>query len=120
MTRPSCITTIATLVLSSLAGVAQPGGKVWWPQFRGPNSSGLGDGKPPVHFGPDQNVLWKTALGAGLSSPVIWEGRIFLTEFDRANKQLTTLCLERSTGKVLWRRSVTPTQIEKVHRIGSP
>jgi outer membrane protein assembly factor BamB len=96
------------------------GGKAWWPQFRGPNSSGLGEGRPPVHFGPDQNVLWKTALGSGLSSPIVWEGRIFLTEYNRANKQLVTVCIDRPTGKILWRRSVAPAKVEEVHPISSP
>ena len=120
VTPASLITLLATVILSSLAGATENHGKVWWPQFRGPNSSGLGEGRPPVSFGPDQNVLWKTALGPGLSSPIIWEERIFLTEFDSANRQLATLCLDRLTGKILWRRSVAPGQIEKVHRISSP
>lgn len=120
MKRVSWITLLAIVVLSSVAIVAQQGGKVWWPQFRGPNSSGLGDGKPPVNFGPDQNVLWKTPIGPGLSSPIIWGGRIFLTEFDRENKRLSTLCIERRTGKILWRRTVAPEQIEEVHAISSP
>src|SRR5262245_18071759 len=120
MTRTSLIILLATVVLSSFAGAAQNRGKAWWPQFRGPDSSGLGEGAPPVNFGPDQNVLWKTAVGPGLSSPIIWEGRIFLTEFDRANKRLATLCIDRLTGKVLWRRDVAPEQIEKVHEISSP
>src|SRR5205809_8095137 len=100
MTRGSWIHVAATLVLSSFAGAAER------PQFRGPNSSGIGDGKPPVKFGPSQNVLWKTAVGAGLASPTIPKGRAFLTEFDRATKQLATLCIDLRTGKILWRRSV--------------
>jgi outer membrane protein assembly factor BamB len=120
MIRTHSITLLATVILSSFAGATENTVKVWWPQFRGPNSSGLGDGKPPVHFGPDQNVLWKTAVGAGLSSPIVWEGRIFLTDFDRAKKQLATLCIDRGTGKILWRRTVEPEQIEKVHAISSP
>src|SRR5215813_870264 len=120
MTRASLITLLATVVLSSFAGAAQNSSKVWWPQFRGPNSSGLGEGAPPINFGPDQNVLWKTAVGSGLSSPIIWEERVFLTEYDRANRRLATLCIDRRTGKILWRRTVTPEQIEKVHEISSP
>ena len=108
------IIVVATVVLSSFAGAAE------WPQFRGPNSSGIGDGKPPVEFGPSQNVLWKTAVGAGLSSPIISKGRVFLTEFDRATKQLATLCIDQRTSKILWRRTVAPTEIEKVHEISSP
>ena len=120
MARASWIILLATVLLSCLAAAAQNSGQVRWPQFRGPNSSGLGEGRPPVHFGPQQNLLWKTALGSGLSSPIIWEGRIFLTEFDRAKKQLATLCLDRRTGKLLWRRTVAPEQIEKVHDLSSP
>ncbi len=114
MNRAPWIIVAATFVLSSFASAAE------WPQFRGANSSGIGDGKPPVEFGPSQNVLWKTAVGAGLSSPIISKGRVFLTEFDRATKQLATLCIDQRTGKILWRRTVAPTEIEKVHEISSP
>jgi len=114
MPHASWITLLATVVLSSFAGAAE------WPQFRGPNSSGIGDGKPPVEFGPSQNVLWKTAVGSGLSSPIIARGRVFLTEFDRPTKQLATLCIDQRMGKILWRRTVAPTEIEKVHEISSP
>jgi outer membrane protein assembly factor BamB len=120
MTAASLITLLATFILSSVATAAENGDKVWWPQFRGPNSSGIGDGRPPVRFGPEQSVLWKTALGPGLSSPIVWESRIFVTEFDRATKQLATVCIDRNTGKILWRRSVAPGKIEDVHEISSP
>src|ERR1700736_6060712 len=104
MTRSTVIVAIATVVLSSFAGAAE------WPQFRGPNSSGIGDGKPPVEFGPSQNVLWKTAVGAGLSSPITSKGRVFLTEFDRSTKQLATLCIDQRTGKILWRQTRAPAE----------
>jgi len=120
MKRAPQIALLATFVLLTIAASAQNVGKAWWPQFRGPGSAGLGEGRPPVQFGPNQNVLWKTAVASGLSSPIIWEGRIFLTEFDRAKKQLATLCIDRRNGKVLWRRAVTPEQIEKVHDLSSP
>lgn len=124
MTRRSWIALLAGVVLSNLAGAAQNidkgGGKAWWPQFRGPNSSGIGTGKPPVQFGPGQNVLWKVSVGPGVSSPIVWNGRIFLTEFDSANSQLATLCIDQRTGKILWRRTVAPETIEKVHEIASP
>ncbi len=114
MLRASWIIWVATVALSGFAGAAD------WPQFRGPSSSGIGDGKPPVDFGPSQNVLWKTAVGSGLSSPIISKGRIFLTEFDPATKQLATLCIDQRTGKILWRRTIVPGEIERVHEISSP
>src|SRR5436190_9060288 len=111
---------VVVVVLSSSTRASEKGGEAWWPQFRGPNASGIGGGKPPIYFGPSQNVLWKTAVGAGLSSPIIWAERIFLTEFDQESQKLTTVCIDRLSGKVLWRRAVAVEKIEKVHQISSP
>src|SRR5438067_4145982 len=77
-----------------------------WPQFRGLNGSGLcpSCGQLPTEFGPQKNVLWKTGLPVGKSSPVLIGDRIFLTASD--GDDLITMCLSRTTGKVQWRRSV--------------
>ena len=51
-----------------------------WMQFRGPNGSGVGDAtRLPSEFGPEKNVVWKTAVPPGHSSPVIAGDLIFLT-----------------------------------------
>jgi outer membrane protein assembly factor BamB len=120
MTRTLAIALLLAVVLSSFANAIENGHKRWWPQFRGPASSGVGEGRPPVHFGIDQKVLWKTAVGSGLSSPTVWKGHIFLTEFDRTSNRLSTLCLDRRSGKILWTRTVAAGEIEKVHEISSP
>ena len=65
-------------------------------------------------------LLWKTDLPPGHSSPSIWGNRIFVTAADKATKNLEVLGLDRTTGKVLWRRSVTADNIERLHEIGSP
>ncbi len=64
--------------------------------------------KYPVDFGPTSHVLWKTELPSGNSSPAVWGGRIFLTAFDKSNQRLETLCLDRQTGEILWRRTAPP------------
>jgi outer membrane protein assembly factor BamB len=90
-----------------------------WPQFRGLNGSGIGDGpEPPMSFGPSSNVLWQTQLARGHSSPCIWGDRIFLTTCEPPN--LVTLCLDRASGKILWRQPVTAPKLESTHRLGSP
>ncbi|MEW6306392.1 MAG: PQQ-binding-like beta-propeller repeat protein [Verrucomicrobiota bacterium] len=90
-----------------------------WPRFRGPDGLGIADGpRPPVEFGPAKNVLWKVPLPGGHSSPVIWGDRIFLTAFE--NGQLSTLCLDRKDGKILWTREAPAKEVEKTHRTGSP
>src|SRR5438045_9705172 len=77
-----------------------------WPQLRGPNGSGLcpSCGRLPTEFGPQKNVLWKTELPAGKSSPVLAGDRIFLTGSE--GDDLITMCLSRATGKIQWRRSI--------------
>jgi outer membrane protein assembly factor BamB len=93
-----------------------------WPQFRGSNASGLpAKGQnPPIKFGPTQNVLWKTTLPSGHSSPCIWGNHIFLTGFDKDKQQLYVFCLNRNNGHIRWRRNIPTEQIEKVHPISSP
>ena len=82
-----------------------------WPRFRGLDGSGVADGaKPPVEFGPGKNVLWQVATPSGPSSPCIWNDRIFLTAYDGG--KLWTLCLDRTTGKELWRRDAGAEKIE--------
>src|SRR5215467_1437451 len=120
MTKTSLIIILALVVLLAFAAAADDRDKLSWPQFRGPNSTGIGDGKPPVEFSSGKNLLWKAAVGSGLSSPVLTKGRIFLTEFDRSTNQLATLCLDQRSGKTLWRRTVSPAQIEKFHEMSSP
>jgi hypothetical protein len=90
-----------------------------WPQFRGPGGSGLSPASGfPTHFGPQSNVVWKVALPPGHSSPCLWGDRIFLTGFDRG--QLQTLCIDRTSGSVLWRRVLEPQKVERGASLGSP
>ncbi len=90
-----------------------------WPQFRGTQAAGTAVGeKTPIHFGPSQSVLWKTALAVGHSSPCIWEDRIFLTAFEGPQK-LETICLRCGDGKVLWRQVAPAQQIEMVGQSAS-
>ena len=64
-----------------------------WPRFRGPNGSGVSEsGSFPAVFGPETNVVWKTKLPTGHSSPCIWDDRIILTGYDGENL-LTIVCL---------------------------
>lgn len=90
-----------------------------WPQFRGPNGSSraTGDAPLPAKIDPKTNVIWKTELPPGHSSPVLIGDRIYLTAI--REKQLLTMGLDRKTGKVLWTAEAPAKTLEKVHRIGS-
>jgi outer membrane protein assembly factor BamB len=91
-----------------------------WPQFRGPNATGIApDDRPlPAEIGPGRNVVWTTELPPGHSSPVVVGDRVYLTGV-RDKKQLVTIALDRATGKILWQKEAPATALEKVHQIGS-
>ncbi|MAD80124.1 MAG: hypothetical protein CMJ50_04670 [Planctomycetaceae bacterium] len=92
-----------------------------WPQFRGPNSSGVAnDASVPVAFGPGTNELWRTPLGSGHSSPCVVGDAIFLTTYDKAQEKLAVVCIARSGGKIRWQRVVPTDAIEKGHPSFNP
>ena len=93
-----------------------PSPEVWarqWPQFRGPDSSGvLADAKATVPESWDvatgKGVAWKSEVPiAGYNSPVVWENRVFLTGGDK--KARLVFCYDTTTGALRWQRPVTPT-----------
>ncbi len=51
-----------------------------WPAWRGADGSGVASGSPPIEWSEEKNVRWKVALpGKGLSSPIVWENRVFVS-----------------------------------------
>lgn len=117
--RARLVTSVVVFVALGMTVLGDGAGN--WPQFRGPNASGLAPlSSPPTEFGPDRKVLWKQPLPAGHSSPVIWGGRIFVTAFDSQQKLLEVLCLSTRTGDILWRRPVKTDAIEEVHAVSNP
>jgi outer membrane protein assembly factor BamB len=91
-----------------------------WPQFRGPNCSGVAPkAKPPVAIDPAAKVSWVIEVPWSPSSPVIWDDHLFLNTFD--NGELETRCYHPGTGKLRWKKWVKPEELEVFHRTdGSP
>ena len=115
-----------------------------WPQFRG-TEAGVGEGKNlPLKWDAKTNVAWSADVpGRGWSSPIVINGKIFLTSVDRkggfedAKKGLyfggdrskpsaeehrwVVLCFDFTTGKKLWEREVaksnpqTPVHIKNTY-----
>jgi outer membrane protein assembly factor BamB len=101
-----------------------------WPQFRGPNASGVAEaGKPPVSWDVEksQNVRWKTPVpGIAVSSPIVWDDKVFVTtaissdpkaafrhglfgdvepSSDISKHAWKLYCLDKKDGKVLWEKT---------------
>jgi outer membrane protein assembly factor BamB len=119
----ACRLSLITISLTVSFGAALlpqvPAADEAWSRFRGPNGSGVLETTAiPTEFGPTQNMIWRTPLSPGHSSPVLAEGRIFLTAFE--NDTLLTVCLDRKSGSVLWRREAPRTRALYVDKRNGP
>ena len=92
-----------------------------WPGWRGPTGDGISTEKNlPIRWSATENIAWQTPIaGDGHSSPVIWENKIFLTTCLPDRQERLLLCLDRRTGKELWRRVVIKSPLETLHRLNS-
>jgi len=130
LTRLISLALIAVVSLGIAATVTSFAGN--WPQWRGPDGSGISTEKNlPAEWSTTKNIKWKTPIdGRGHSSPIVWGNKIFLTtaiEGDvvpgakaakhvlgdkdfvhpdsvGANKKHTfkVIAIDRENGKVLW------------------
>src|SRR5688572_25196186 len=97
-----------------------------WPQFRGPTGDGHSDATGlPLKFGESERVKWKTAIhGKAWSSPVIWGSQIWLTTATEDGTELSAVCVDKETGKILRDdvlfRVATPQFCHKFNSYASP
>ena len=115
MVRPAAV----ALLLVIAAPAADTPDPEDWSRFRGPNGSGISAStRVPAELGPDRNVIWKTELPFGHSSPVLTRDRIFLTA--ARGERLVTICLDRRTGRILWEREAPRARLEKLDSRNGP
>ena len=74
-----------------------------WTQFRGPDGDGHSDATGlPLTFSETEHVKWKTPIhGKAWSSPVIWGAQVWLTTATEDGKELSVVCVDKETGRVL-------------------
>ncbi|MFL6279116.1 MAG: PQQ-binding-like beta-propeller repeat protein [Vicinamibacterales bacterium] len=107
---------VVVLVLGMFVAGGPPGE---WARFRGPNGSGVAEvTRLPVEFGPARNVIWKTELPPGYSSPIVDGNRIYLTGV--RDGRLLSLAVDRASGKVLWEREAPRDRREKLDQRNHP
>jgi len=96
MTTPSlCLSLLCSLAL------AHPGDDLW-PDYRGPGRDGHADAAAvPLHWSEERGVLWKTPIhGRGWSSPVVGEGKVWLTTATPDGKRMSAVRVDLASGKV--------------------
>ena len=78
-----------------------------WPRFRGENFDNIS--KSPIRlidkFGPGGlSIKWSLELGEGHAGPAIYEGAVYLLDYDEEKRADMLRCLSLTDGTELWRR----------------
>ncbi|MEZ5305081.1 MAG: PQQ-binding-like beta-propeller repeat protein [Verrucomicrobiales bacterium] len=94
----------AAFAFHSLAAAADP----QWGNWRGPNYDGSSpETGLPEKFSKEENVAWSADMpGPAASTPAIAGDRVFVSSADPKTEKLWALCLDRKTGKELWKKEV--------------
>jgi len=102
-------------------GAAALGWAEDWPAWRGPRGDGSSIEKDiPTSWGSGRNICWRVPVeGKGHSSPIVAGDRIFVTTCVEESKERVLLCLDRRTGKTLWRKVVFSGPLERKHDLNS-
>jgi outer membrane protein assembly factor BamB len=77
-----------------------------WPQWRGPNRDGVWNETGILESFPagGLNISWRVPVGRGWSSPVVAQGRVYVTDVEvvRPAARERVLCFDEANGKLLW------------------
>jgi outer membrane protein assembly factor BamB len=102
---------IAVLMLSQSARAAN------WPEWRGPTRDGVSTERNlPLKWSATENVKWKAPLpDRGNSTPIVWEGKVFVTQAVENEGKRLLLCLDQRDGKLLWEKGTVFAEKEQSH-----
>jgi len=86
-----------------------------WPQWRGPEGTGISSERNlPLRWGTNENVRWRAPLPErGNSTAIVWGQRVFITQAE--GNRRTVMCFNRADGKLLWKSGVTHAEKEVSH-----
>jgi outer membrane protein assembly factor BamB len=80
-----------------------------WPQWRGPNRDGVWNETGILQSFPagGLTISWRVPIGPGYSSPVVVQGRVYVTDSQiaRPTARERVLCFDAKTGRNLWTHS---------------
>ncbi len=99
-------------------GPGEPGqDRGQWPGFRGPHGSGWIEPTAALARswpadGPRR--VWHLDVGEGYAAPAVWNGRVYLIDYDAEAQADALRCLSLDDGSEIWRKSY-PVRIKRSH-----
>ena len=88
-----------------------------WPQFRGPNRDGISPETVSLAraWRPSEpRELWAIDVGEGYAGAAVLQGRVYLMDYDREQKQDALRCLSLADGREIWRYTY-PVPVKRNH-----
>lgn len=99
---------IAFLALFATAPLINESAAQEWTRFRGPNGTGISSTKGVPAAWTEKDFLWRVPIaGESHSQPVIWGDRLFLLTAMDAGKERALVCVRKTDGQELWKKSYT-------------
>ena len=89
-----------------------------WPAWRGPRGDGISlETNAPLKWSATENIAWRTEIpGNGRSSPIVFGDRVFVTTGVNEDESRRVLCLDKSSGKIIWNTVVHNGPGGQMHR----
>ncbi|MHC4782658.1 MAG: outer membrane protein assembly factor BamB family protein [Planctomycetota bacterium] len=88
-----------------------------WPAFRGADYNSVVESETPLAkqwLAEGPSKLWQIELGQGYAAPAVYDGRVYVIDYDMKAQRDAIRCLSLDDGKEIWRYSY-PVKIKRNH-----
>ncbi|BAX82111.1 outer membrane protein assembly factor BamB family protein [Labilibaculum antarcticum] len=77
-----------------------------WTQFRGAKSDNISTDNTKLisNWGAGPKIDWQVEMGEGHAAPVVYNGKVYVLDYDEVKKADALRCFSLETGEELWRR----------------
>lgn len=102
---------VAIALIAGLAAVSiAPASAQEWTRFRGPNGTGVSKATTIPTSWTDKDYLFNVELpGVGVSSPVVWKEKLFVTSADTKTGTRMVHCRSTKDGSKVWQKDFAST-----------
>ncbi len=78
-----------------------------WTQFRGANFDNVSKETVKLvdKIGPEPKIMWQHDLGEGHAAPVVYNGKVYILDYDEVKKADALRCFSLESGEEIWKRS---------------
>ncbi len=79
-----------------------------WPRFRGADFDNISRESTRLteQWGDvKKRILWRVSMGEGHAAPAVYDGRVYVLDYDEQKREDALRCFDLRTGEELWRRA---------------